>query len=125
MRLDTPYVSRSTVTMDDVPLNDPDPTAIVNACTTPGSRRIAHIGIHNPQSAASVTADVSALGLVTGTGYRLRNALDPADVTAFEYDGNGSVSIPMAARSVAIPIGDTVPLKEWDDRYGAFVLESD
>lgn len=124
MRLATTYSGFDNVTMDDIPLNDPDPTVIVNACITLGARRIAHIGVHNPQSAASVTADVSALGMVSGATYQLRNALDPADVTAFTYDGSGAISVPMANRSVAIPIGDSVALKAWDARYGAFVLQT-
>lgn len=124
MRLDTPYVPRHEVIMGDVPFNDPDPTVIVNACTTPGAKRLAHIGVHNPQAAGSVSADVAALGLTNGKSYRLRNALDPADITVFTYDGSGAIDLPMTNRSVATPIGDTVPLKAWDARYGAFVLET-
>lgn len=94
-------------------------------CSTQGAKRIAHIAIFNWQQLDTVSADVTALDLQTGATYRLRNALDPLnDTEMLIYDGSGAISIGMADRSVAAPIGGTGPLRTWDKRYGAFILES-
>lgn len=100
-----------------------DNDAFVYPCQT--APRVAHIAVFNWQQLAAVSVDVSALSLTVGASYRLRNALDPlADYDDFTYDGSGALSINMAARSVAVPIGYAVPLVAWDIRFGAFVLET-
>lgn len=124
LRLNTSYVARDTVAMGDIPTSANAPTVAVNACTTEGAKRIAHIGIYNPTKLDTVSADVTALDLTQGATYRLRNALDPLiDTETLAYDGSGAISIGMADRSVAAPIGADAPLKAWDKRYGAFILE--
>lgn len=95
----------------------------VHACDS-GSM-VAQIAVLNWERRASVNVDISGLGLTNGASYRLRNALDPlADYDEFTYDGSGALSIPMAFRSVAIPIGASAALAAWDNRFGAFVLEA-
>lgn len=100
-----------------------DNDIFIYPCTT--APKLAHIAAFNWQQLDAVNVDVTALDLTQGASYRLRNALDPLiDIETLTYDGSGAISINMADRSVAVPIGTDAPLKAWDKRFGAFILES-
>lgn len=85
--------------------------------------RIAHVVIYNWAQDNNVTVDFSSLNLANGS-YRLRNAYDPlVDYTDIVYSGGGTISVPMAGRTIATPLAYATPLASLDSRFGAFVLE--
>jgi hypothetical protein len=95
----------------------------VNACSS--GKLKAFIGVSNMESLNTVSVDVSSLGLVNGSTYRLRNAYDPLiDTSDFVYDGSGAIELSFVGRSIAIPYGDEDALEDLDIQKGAWVLEA-
>jgi hypothetical protein len=95
----------------------------VNACTS--GKLKAFIGVSNMESLNTVSVDVSSLGLVNGSTYRLRNAYDPLiDTSEFVYDDSGAINVSFEGRTIAIPYGDEAALEDLDIQKGAWVLEA-
>jgi hypothetical protein len=95
----------------------------VNACSS--GKLKAFIGVSNMESLNTVSVDVSSLGLVNGSTYRLRQAYDPLiDTSEFVYDGSGAINVSFVGRSIAIPIGDDIALDTLVATKGAWVLEA-
>lgn len=104
-------------------------------CSTPGL--VAMLGGHNGAQAATVTFDVSGLGMVQGQSYRLRFAQNPFNTTPtgsnnvidFTYDGSGSITVPTSNITVAQAYGYTGQTSGYlqtdvDLRYLAWRLEA-
>lgn len=97
-----------------------DAQAVIYPCTK-SARKLAHIAIFNPASAATFSLDLSSLALANGD-YVLRNAQKPAETHAFTYTG-AVVAVPMTGWHVAHRIGGGAYIGTFP-QFGVFVLEA-
>lgn len=84
----------------------------------------AHIVVYNWSGATSVSVNLSAAGLANGQPYGIRDALNPfgAFITVGNYNpANPTISLSLAGRTVAAPVGLSAPGHTLPD-FGVFIL---